>query len=207
MSALINYRLGRISNPPQAASLADPTVAGLSRRGLLLSLVSGGWAQHVPTFSADVKVVSVLATVHDRDGRSSECGSNHQAVPPYSTFCLSRLPADRYLYASHRSTRHTSESGFRRAAGHETRVSLNWSSSTSWQTTPSGTRLPAIQSDIPPRWCSMASSIKPSSAPISRSRPLTPSRASFLASGRTKTGGPWISRAAITAQTICFVRL
>jgi VWFA-related protein len=35
-----------------------------------LSLAGAVWAQDVPTFSTDVKVVSVLATVHDRDGRA-----------------------------------------------------------------------------------------------------------------------------------------
>ncbi len=42
----------------------------LSRRSLLLTLVTGAWAQEAPTFSADVNVVSLLATVHDRDGRA-----------------------------------------------------------------------------------------------------------------------------------------
>jgi VWFA-related protein len=32
-------------------------------------MVTRAWAQEAPTFSTDVKVVSVLATVHDRDGR------------------------------------------------------------------------------------------------------------------------------------------
>ena len=39
------------------------------RRIVLLGMIARGWAQEAPTFSTDVKVVSVLATVHDRDGR------------------------------------------------------------------------------------------------------------------------------------------
>jgi VWFA-related protein len=41
----------------------------IARCSILLALMANAWAQPEPTFSADVKVVSLLATVHDRDGR------------------------------------------------------------------------------------------------------------------------------------------
>ena len=41
----------------------------IARRAVLVGMVARAWAQEAPTFSTDVKVVSVLATVHDRDGR------------------------------------------------------------------------------------------------------------------------------------------
>jgi VWFA-related protein len=41
---------------------------GLSRRAFLLGAAIPAWAQEA-TFSAGVKVVSLLATVHDKDGR------------------------------------------------------------------------------------------------------------------------------------------
>jgi VWFA-related protein len=40
----------------------------ISRRGLLLALAAKAWSQDVATFSTGVKVVSLLATVHDKDG-------------------------------------------------------------------------------------------------------------------------------------------
>jgi VWFA-related protein len=40
----------------------------ISRRNLLLALAGGAWGQDSATFSTSIKVVSVLATVHDRDG-------------------------------------------------------------------------------------------------------------------------------------------
>ena len=42
----------------------------IARRSILLCMVARAWAQEVPTFSTDVKVVSVLTTIHDRDGRA-----------------------------------------------------------------------------------------------------------------------------------------
>lgn len=41
----------------------------IARRGLLLLWLAKAWAQDQPTFSSDVKVVSILATVRDKDGR------------------------------------------------------------------------------------------------------------------------------------------
>jgi VWFA-related protein len=41
----------------------------IARRTLLLGALGTAWAQDQPSFSADVKVVSLLATVHDKDGR------------------------------------------------------------------------------------------------------------------------------------------
>jgi VWFA-related protein len=41
----------------------------IARRTVLLGLLTKAWAQQQPTFSADVKVVSLLATVHDKDDR------------------------------------------------------------------------------------------------------------------------------------------
>jgi VWFA-related protein len=41
----------------------------ISRRTLLFGAACSAWAQQQATFSTDVKVVSLLATVHDRDGR------------------------------------------------------------------------------------------------------------------------------------------
>ena len=41
----------------------------IARRAVLVGMVARAWAQEAPTYSTDVKVVSVLATVHDRDGR------------------------------------------------------------------------------------------------------------------------------------------
>lgn len=40
----------------------------IARRSLLFGLVANAWAQSQATFSTDVNVVSVLATVHDKDG-------------------------------------------------------------------------------------------------------------------------------------------
>jgi VWFA-related protein len=41
----------------------------ISRRSLLWGVACSAWAQQQATFSTDVKVVSLFATVHDRDGR------------------------------------------------------------------------------------------------------------------------------------------
>lgn len=41
----------------------------MSRRQIILAFAARAWAQEAPTFSADVKVVSLLATVQDKDGR------------------------------------------------------------------------------------------------------------------------------------------
>jgi VWFA-related protein len=40
----------------------------ISRRNLILALAAGACAQENPTFSANVNVVSLLATVHDKEG-------------------------------------------------------------------------------------------------------------------------------------------
>jgi VWFA-related protein len=42
----------------------------IARRTVVLGLLAKAWGQEQPTFSADVKVVSLLATVHDKDGRA-----------------------------------------------------------------------------------------------------------------------------------------
>ena len=36
---------------------------------LILTIAAGVWAQYAPTLSVNVNVVTLLATVHDRDGR------------------------------------------------------------------------------------------------------------------------------------------
>ena len=36
---------------------------------LILTIAAGVWAQDAPTLSVNVNVVTLLATVHDRDGR------------------------------------------------------------------------------------------------------------------------------------------
>ena len=41
----------------------------ISRRTFIFGAACSAWAQQQATFSTDVKVVSLLATVHDRDGR------------------------------------------------------------------------------------------------------------------------------------------
>lgn len=47
----------------------DNATIGLSRRHLILAIAARTWAQEGPTFSTNVKVVSLFATVHDRDGK------------------------------------------------------------------------------------------------------------------------------------------
>jgi VWFA-related protein len=41
----------------------------IARRTVLLGLIGTAWSQDQPTFSADVNVVSIFATVRDKDGR------------------------------------------------------------------------------------------------------------------------------------------
>jgi VWFA-related protein len=41
----------------------------ISRRHLLFGIAANAWCQETPTFSSDTKVVSLLATVLDKDGR------------------------------------------------------------------------------------------------------------------------------------------
>jgi len=41
----------------------------IARLSIVLGLIARGWSQDQPTFSADVNVVSILATVRDKGGR------------------------------------------------------------------------------------------------------------------------------------------
>jgi len=41
----------------------------IARRSTILGLIAKAWPQRQPTFSADVNVVSIFATVRDESGR------------------------------------------------------------------------------------------------------------------------------------------